>query len=37
MELNSYVTERVKKLTGGRQHTTTEIPKIMPDFPIAVR
>jgi WD40 repeat protein len=37
MELNSYVTERVKKLTDGRQHPTTEIPKIMPDFPIAVR
>ncbi|QTA78066.1 WD40-repeat-containing [Desulfonema limicola] len=37
MELNNYVTDRVKQLTKGAQHTTTEIPKIMPNFPIAVK
>lgn len=36
-ELDLYVTERVKQLTDGRQHATTEIPKIMPNFPIAVK
>jgi len=36
-ELDLFVTERVKELTGGRQHTTTEIPQTLPNFPIAVR
>ncbi|MBF0234067.1 MAG: caspase family protein [Desulfamplus sp.] len=36
-ELDLYVTERVKSLTNGQQHTTTEIPKTMPNFPIAVK
>ncbi|MCP4678778.1 MAG: hypothetical protein GY854_25480 [Deltaproteobacteria bacterium] len=34
-ELDLYITERVKKLTNGNQHTTTEIPRTLPDFPIA--
>ena len=36
-ELDLYITQRVKQLTDGQQHATTEIPKIMPNFPIAVR
>ena len=36
-ELDLYVTQRVKELTGGAQHPTTEIPKIMPNFPVVVR
>ncbi|OQX07267.1 MAG: hypothetical protein BWK80_49735, partial [Desulfobacteraceae bacterium IS3] len=36
-ELDLYVTERVKELTKGSQHPTTEVPKTMPNFPIAVR
>ncbi len=35
-ELDLFVTNRVKELTGGRQHPTTEIPTVMPNFPIAV-
>ena len=35
-ELDLYVTERVKQLTGGRQHPTTEIPNTLPNFPIAL-
>lgn len=34
-ELDLFVTEQVKKLTGGKQHPTTEIPQTMPDFPLA--
>ncbi|MEK6589057.1 MAG: caspase family protein [Nitrospinota bacterium] len=33
-ELDLYVTNRVKDLTGGSQHPTTEIPKTMPNFPL---
>jgi WD40 repeat protein len=33
-ELDLYVTNRVKDLTGGAQHPTTEIPKTMPNFPL---
>ena len=36
-ELDLYVTQRVKELTDGAQHPTTEIPKIMPNFPVVVR
>ena len=36
-ELDLYVTQRVKELTDGTQHPTTEIPKIMPSFPVVVR
>ena len=36
-ELDLYVTKRVKKLTNGQQHPTTEIPKTMPDFPFVTR
>jgi hypothetical protein len=35
-ELDLYVTNRVKELTGGRQHPMTEIPQVVPDFPIAI-
>ncbi|MEO5343509.1 MAG: caspase family protein [Gammaproteobacteria bacterium SHHR-1] len=35
-ELDLYVTSRVKELTGGRQHPMTEIPQVVPDFPIAI-
>ena len=33
-ELDFYMTYRVKDLTEGFQHTTTEIPKTMPNFPL---
>lgn len=33
-ELDLYVTNRVKELTEGGQHPTTEIPKTMPNFPL---
>jgi uncharacterized caspase-like protein len=36
-ELDHYVTRRVSTLTQGRQHPTTEVPHIMPNFPIAFR
>ena len=35
-ELDLYVTNRVKELTEGAQHSTTEIPRIMPNFPLVV-
>lgn len=35
-ELDLYVTNRVKELTGGRQHPMTEIPTVMPNFPVAI-
>lgn len=35
-ELDLYVTNRVKELTGGRQHPMTEIPKVLPNFPVAI-
>ncbi|MBF0256847.1 MAG: caspase family protein, partial [Gammaproteobacteria bacterium] len=35
-ELDLYITTRVKELTGGRQHPMTEIPQVMPDFPVAI-
>lgn len=36
-ELDLYITNRVKELTGGAQHTTKEIPKTMPNFPVFYR
>ena len=36
-ELDLYITKRVKALTNGSQHPTTEIPKTMPNFPMVVR
>ena len=35
-ELDLYVTDRVKELTGGRQHPMTEIPKVVPNFPVGI-
>lgn len=35
-ELDLYVTNRVKDLTGGRQHPMTEIPTVLPNFPVAI-
>ncbi|VFN03096.1 MAG: WD domain-containing protein, G-beta repeat-containing protein, partial [Candidatus Kentron sp. G] len=35
-ELDLYVTQRVKKLTRGRQHPMTEIPRMVPNFPVAL-
>ena len=35
-EIDLYTTQRVKTLTGGSQHPTTEIPKTMPNFPLVV-
>ena len=35
-EIDLYVTNRVKELTGGTQHPTTEIPKTLPNFPVTV-
>lgn len=36
-ELDLFVTYRVKELTRGSQHPTTEIPKTMPNFPIVFK
>ena len=36
-ELDLYITQRVKALTNGSQHPTTEIPKTMPNFPLVYR
>ncbi len=36
-ELDFYVSDRVKELTQGTQHPTTEVPKTMPNFPIVVK
>ena len=36
-ELDHFVTKRVQKLTEGRQHPTTEVPRSMPNFPITLR
>ncbi|MGE5340777.1 MAG: hypothetical protein ACM3SY_04770 [Candidatus Omnitrophota bacterium] len=37
MGLARYIAERVKELTNGKQSPTVEIPKTMPDIPIAVK
>ena len=36
-EIDLFITKRVKELTGGSQHPTTEIPKTMPNFPLVVK
>ncbi len=36
-ELDLFITNRVKELTNGSQHPTTEIPKTMPNFPVVYR
>jgi uncharacterized caspase-like protein len=36
-ELGKYIRNRVKTLTDDKQHPMTKIPKIMPNFPIAVK
>ena len=36
-EFDLFVTNRVKELTGGAQHTTTEIPRTMRNFPLVCR
>ncbi len=33
-EIDLFITKRVKELTKGGQHPTTEIPKTMPNFPL---
>jgi len=35
-ELDAYVANRVKELTGGSQHPVMTRPPTVPDFPIAV-
>ncbi|MEO7923748.1 MAG: caspase family protein, partial [Chitinophagaceae bacterium] len=34
--LDAYISERVKELTGGKQHPTSVTPPNVPDFPIGV-
>ena len=36
-EIDLYITKRVKALTNGSQHPTTEIPKTMPNFPLVYK
>jgi len=36
-ELDLYITHRVKALTDGAQHPTTELPRTMPNFPLVYR
>jgi len=36
-EIDLFITKRVKALTNGSQHPTTEIPKIMPNFPLVYK
>ena len=33
-EIDLFISKRVKELTSGGQHPTTEIPKTMPNFPL---
>jgi len=33
-EIDLFITQRVKALTNGSQHPTTEVPKTMPNFPL---
>ena len=35
-ELDLFVTTRVKALTKGKQHPTTEIPRTLPNFPVMI-
>ena len=36
-EIDLYITNRVKELTRGGQHPTTEIPRTMPNFPLVYK
>ncbi len=36
-EIDLFITKRVKELTKGVQHPTTEIPKTMPNFPLVYK
>lgn len=36
-EIDLFITKRVKALTNGSQHPTTEIPKTMPNFPFVYK
>ena len=36
-EIDLFITKRVKALTNGGQHPTTEIPKTMPNFPLVYK
>ncbi len=36
-ELNNYIADWVKKLTGGKQSPTMGNPELIRDFPIAVK
>jgi WD40 repeat protein len=36
-EIDLFITKRVKALTNGSQHPTTEIPKTMPNFPLVYK
>ncbi len=36
-ELDLYISERVKELTGGQQTPTMILPAALPDFPVAVK
>ena len=36
-EIDLFITQRVKALTNGSQHPTTEIPKTMPNFPLVYK
>ena len=34
-ELDTYIADKVKQLTGGTQHPVTRLPGTIPDFPVA--
>jgi hypothetical protein len=36
-EIDLFISKRVKTLTNGSQHPTTEIPKTMPNFPLVYK
>jgi uncharacterized caspase-like protein len=36
-EIDLFITKRVKELTQGGQHPTTEIPRTMPNFPLVYK
>lgn len=36
-EIDLFITQRVKALTNGSQHPTTEVPKTMPNFPLVYK
>ncbi len=36
-ELDYFVSKHVKRLTGGKQHPTTQVPENIRDFPLIAR